>query len=70
MFNTEQYQRTVLEERIYRLYGARLAEEIIKAADIIQIKSKRKMTFETAVKKAIDWVHYKYTREEISQLQR
>lgn len=70
MFNTEQYQRTVLEERIYRLYGPRLAEQIIKAADTIQAKSKKEMTFKTAIKKAIDWVHYKYTREELESLKR
>ena len=68
MLDKRPYEEAQVEERLHRQYGLLGSAEIIRNARAIQDKAKKEMTFEVAVKKAIEWMSYKYSREELKQI--
>ncbi|MBM3301602.1 MAG: hypothetical protein FJY85_16850 [Deltaproteobacteria bacterium] len=66
------YKETEVEERVYRKYGLAASEHILRNARAIQDnaknRTKKQMSLEVAVKKAIEWMYTKYPREQLRDL--
>lgn len=63
----DSFEKNEIKERVVRQYGVKLGTRIIKAADTIHSNS-RKMSYKKAIEKAVEWVMYKFTREELEDM--
>lgn len=67
MLNKDEFEKDEIQERVIKRYGVKLGIKIISAANTIHMNA-TKMTYQKAVDKAIEWVEYKFTREELDDL--
>jgi len=63
-----EYKETQIKEKLYHKYGFTGAEKILFHAQSIQINSHNWMSLDKAVKKAIKWMLFTYSREELREI--
>lgn len=68
MSGRDSFEKNEIKERVIRQYGVKLGTRILRAAETIHSNS-GKMSYKKAVEKAVEWVMYKFTREELEDMQ-